>query len=139
MKGIEKYISYLINHSGTVLNSAVKKQFAPFNLAPEQSLILAVLKRENGLTQHEIGERLKKDKANITRMADNLEKKGFIQRVRDPNNRRAFNVFITAQGEATYDEVLVIYKKINEEICSRVTAEELSEFKRILGKLTSEK
>ncbi|MFJ7735555.1 MarR family winged helix-turn-helix transcriptional regulator [Lysinibacillus sp. NPDC097287] len=139
MKPTEKYISYLINHSSTVLQSAVKKQFAPYNLAPEQSLVLAILRRENGLTQYEIGEKLKKDKANIARMADNLEKKGFIERIRDPNNRRALKLYLTAQGEKTFDEALTVFKKFDDEISSRVTAEELSEFKRILYKLTSEK
>lgn len=139
MKAIEQYISYLINHSSTILQSAARKKFAPYNLAPEQSLILSVLRRENGLTQQEIGEKLKKDKANIARMADNLEKKGFIERVRDPNNRRSLKLYMTVQGEKVYDEVLTVYKKFDDEITSRVTEEELSEFKRILHKLTSGK
>ncbi|MEG0383961.1 MAG: MarR family transcriptional regulator [Solibacillus sp.] len=139
MKSNEQYISYLISYSSTVLHSAVKRKFAPFNLAPEQSLILGVLSKENGLTQQEIGDKLKKDKANIARMADNLEKKGFIERNRDPNNRRALKLYLTAQGETVYDEALAIYKEFDEEVSSRVTVEELREFKRILNKLTSRK
>lgn len=138
MKPFAEYISYLISYSSTVIHSSIKKKFAPYNLAPEQSLILFVLRLEDGLTQQEVGEKIKKDKANIARMAENLEKKGFIERVRDPNNRRALKLYLTPQGRTIYNEALTVFEEYDNEVSSRVTAEELREFKRILCKLTTE-
>lgn len=137
LKALDAYISYLISHSSTIINAAAKKQFAPYNLAPEQSLILFVLRLEDGLTQHEIGERINKDKANIARMAENLEQKGFIERTRDPNNRRALKLCLTSKGREIYEEALADFEKLDKEISSKVTKDELSEFKRILSKITS--
>lgn len=138
MKPFEEYISYLISYSSTIIQSSIKKKFAPYNLAPEQSLILFVLRLEEGLTQQEVGEKIKKDKANIARMAENLEKKGFIERVRDPNNRRALKLYLTPQGRTIYNEALTVFEDYDNEVSSRVTTEELREFKRILCKLTTE-
>ena len=105
----EQYISILINQASTFLNTHVKNQLIPFNLAPEQSLILFVLRLEDGLTQKEIGERLKKDKANMARMAYNLEQKGFIQRRPDAKDRRITRLYLTKEGKERYEEALAVF------------------------------
>jgi DNA-binding MarR family transcriptional regulator len=138
LNAFEEYISILINQVNTTINTAVKNQLVPYNLAPEQSLILFVLRLEDGLTQKEIGEKLNKDKANIARMAYNLEQKGFIKRVPDPNDRRILKLYLTPEGKVVYNEALAVFNEFDKKISSKVTEVELRELKRILYKLTSE-
>ena len=75
------YISIKIHQTDLTLTSCVKAKLEPFNLAPEQNLIMMLLWEKDGLTQNQIVEILGKDKTNIARMALNLENKGFIKRI----------------------------------------------------------
>ncbi|MCR8746777.1 MarR family winged helix-turn-helix transcriptional regulator [Romboutsia lituseburensis] len=57
----------------------------------------------NGIPQDELIRNLSIDKAAATRMAQSLEKKDLIKRVRNENNKRFFNVFLTKKGTEYID------------------------------------
>ncbi|WP_431799789.1 MarR family winged helix-turn-helix transcriptional regulator [Halobacillus andaensis] len=71
----QDYISIKIHKTDLKLTGYIKSQLKPYNLAPEQNLIMMLLWEENGLSQNQLAARLNKDKTNIARMASNLEKK----------------------------------------------------------------
>lgn len=68
------------------------------DITREQFGILLVLSLTDGLYQTQIANILGKDRPNITRMIDVLEKRGFIRREKDENNRRILKVFLTDAG-----------------------------------------
>ncbi|MCM3729863.1 MarR family transcriptional regulator [Neobacillus cucumis] len=135
MNPFDKYISTLLNQANTKIHTAVKNKIAPYQLAPEQSLILFVLRLEDGLTQKEIGELLGKDKANIARMAANLEEKGFIRREQDPESRRNLKLYLTPTGSKVYEEAYSVFEEYDALISNRLTPEELKQLKILLLKL----
>ena len=83
------YISIIVHQTDLHLTSYVKEQLAPYNIAPEQNLIMMLLWEKDGQTQNEIANLLDKDKTNIARMASSLEQKEFIKRINCPNDRRS--------------------------------------------------
>ncbi len=58
------------------------------------------------MLQKEIGEKILKSSGNITMVIDNLEKKGFVQRVRDADDRRCMVVSLTDRGRKEIKEIL---------------------------------
>lgn len=72
---IKDYISIMIHQTDLTLTRYIKAKLAPLNITPEQNLILLLLWGKDGRSQNEIAKSLVKDKTNITRMLDNLEKK----------------------------------------------------------------
>lgn len=108
---------------------------APFNIAPEQNLIMMLLWEKDGLTQNEIGQKLDKDKTNIARMASSLEKKGFINRFTCPHDRRAQRLYLTDEGRKLGEKVIPIAEEFNRMVCDGISNEELMELKRILCKM----
>ena len=68
------------------------------DITQEQFGILLLLSLSDGLYQTQIANILKKDRPNITRMIDVLEKNGFIRREKDDSNRRILKVFLTEKG-----------------------------------------
>lgn len=129
------YISIFIHQTDLTLTNYVKSKLAPFQLAPEQNLIMMLLWEKDGLNQNEIAEKLNKDKTNIARMVFNLEQKGFIRRVCCEHDRRSLKVYLTEQGKELGDRVIPITEEFNELVCKGISDEELAEVKRILSKM----
>ncbi|GKU82126.1 MarR family winged helix-turn-helix transcriptional regulator [Niallia sp. NCCP-28] len=132
---LNDYISIFIHQTDLSLTSYVKSQLAPFNLAPEQNLIMMLLWEKDGRNQNEISEILLKDKTNIARMVVNLEKKGFIKRVSSEKDRRSLQLFLTQKGKELGSSIIPITNDFNKLVCKGITEKELNEVQRILSKM----
>ena len=65
----------------------------------EMLQVLSSLWHEQGISQQILAERIAKDKACLTNLMNNLEKKGYVCRKGDPTDRRNKLVFLTPEGE----------------------------------------
>nr|WP_035662154.1 MarR family transcriptional regulator [Halalkalibacter akibai] len=131
----QDYISIKIHKTDLFLTSMIKSKLEPFNLAPEQNLIMMLLWEKDGLSQNQLVEKLDKDKTNIARMASSLEKKGFIKRSSCPNDRRSVKLFLTECGKKLGKEILPITEEFNEIVCEGISEEELLQLERLLNKM----
>ena len=61
---------------------------------------------------HEQAERIAKDKACLTNLMNNLEKKGYVYRKEDPADRRNKLVFLTPEGEEFKDQIRPILDQV---------------------------
>ena len=61
--------------------------------------MLAWLGREPGLKQVELAERLDVEPITACRIVDRLEEAGLVERQRDPDDRRAWRLLLTAKAE----------------------------------------
>ena len=90
----------------TLLRAAdlVRRHFAgvlePFGITLQQYNVLRILRgaRPDGLPTLTISERMMEKTPGITRLLDRLEKRGWIERERDPEDRRRVWVKITDDG-----------------------------------------
>jgi MarR family 2-MHQ and catechol resistance regulon transcriptional repressor len=64
-----------------------------------------VLRLQGPLAQRDIAKYLLKTGGNVTVVVDNLEKQGYVTRIRDTEDRRIVFVKLTAQGESLFDRV----------------------------------
>ncbi|RXT03620.1 MarR family transcriptional regulator [Ammoniphilus sp. CFH 90114] len=132
---LNDYISIFIHQTDLTLTNHVKGKLAPFNLAPEQNLILMLLWEKDGMNQQELADKLQKDKTNIARMVLNLEQKGFIRRISGEHDRRSLRVFLTEEGKELGDHIIPIAEAFNSQVCKGISKEELQEVRRILSKM----
>ena len=65
----------------------------------EMLQILSSLWYQQGISQQFLAEKTAKDKACLTNLMGNLEKKGWIERREDPADRRNRLVYLTSEGE----------------------------------------
>lgn len=132
---LQDYISIKIHKTDLLLTGFIKAKLEPFNLAPEQNLIMMLLWEKDGLTQNQLGEKLNKDKTNIARMASSLEKKGFVKRSYCQDDRRSLQVNLTPYGKELGEKVIPITEKFDEIVCQNFSSDELSELERLLSKM----
>ena len=66
---------------------------------------LAELTEAGPLSQQQLGERLGLEKSTTSRLAAGLEQRGWLERVRDPTNRRYYRLALTPAGAAAAERI----------------------------------
>lgn len=66
---------------------------------------LKILERREGLNQGQLAELLEVEPITCCRMIDRLEEAGLVERRRDPNDRRAWLIFLTDKARPVLDEL----------------------------------
>lgn len=102
-------------------------------VTPAQAGILFLLKKKNGQSMTELSQFLSIDNSTITGLVDRLEKSGFASRNASTSDRRMFRIFITPQGIEESNKAKTTIKRVNEEIKSGFSREDIEIFKRILN------
>jgi len=130
-------VGYCINKTALYFKITVLQLFKEhnFNMTPEQFGILFFLSKEDGMYQRQLAKISLKDRPNITRLIDILEKKGFVHREVDPENRRIFKVFITEEGRKQVEEIHPLLLKIQSKALKGISNEERESIKKILEKI----
>jgi DNA-binding MarR family transcriptional regulator len=98
---------YRVHTQGT---NALRRAFqtAGYDVTPEQWGVLARLREEEGASQTQLGEKTLKDRHNITRILNLLEKRGYIERRADEADKRVYRIFMTEAGRAAQEELAPI-------------------------------
>jgi DNA-binding MarR family transcriptional regulator len=68
-------------------------------LTPEQWIVLVRLWEQDGRTQTELGESTFRDRPTMSRILDSMERRGLVERRRDPESARAWRVHLTARAK----------------------------------------
>jgi DNA-binding MarR family transcriptional regulator len=71
---------------------------APFSVTPVQGMILNFLYEEDKVSSRRLGDRIQLDSATLTGILDRLEGMEFINRLSNPDDRRAILVCLTEKG-----------------------------------------
>lgn len=101
----------------------------------EMLQVLSCLWHEQGISQQVLAERIAKDKACLTNLMLNLEKKGYVYRQEDPADRRNKLVFLTTDGEEFKEQIRPILDQVyvyaEKEIGLEITETLLAELKGV--------
>ncbi len=104
---------------------------------PESALnTLAVIEgAERPLTPSEISERTFRSSATMTSILDVLERRGWIRRVPNPEDRRSVLIEISEDGYAVADRFLPGVRKIERAVMGDLSTKELAALMKILTKI----
>lgn len=109
---------------------------ASFDMSQPAATVLAVVDGAGEpLTPSEIGERVVAPSATMTANLDLLERRGWIRRTPNPDDRRSTLVEITAEGRATADRLLPGIRKIERSALDALTKAERAQLLGMLAKV----
>jgi DNA-binding MarR family transcriptional regulator len=97
-----------------------------------QAGILFLLRQEDGQSMTQLSNALDIDNSTLTGLIDRMERSGFVARSPGGSDRRAFRISITPQGLEESNRARPLIRKINQEIKSGFSREEIETFKRVL-------
>ncbi|MGS0688484.1 MarR family winged helix-turn-helix transcriptional regulator [Nakamurella sp. GG22] len=124
----------LLQETGEGLNRLGHDMAEASGTHPTDMTALSVLSRHAGrpITVGELGEELGLSKAAASSLADRLEKAGHARRVRDPHDRRRWNVELTASAFAEAEQALGHFLGTIRAVLADYTADQLSLAERFL-------
>ena len=101
----------------------------------EMLQVMHRLWKKPGVSQQYLAEQTAKDKACLTNLINNLEKKGWVERREDPSDRRNKQIHLTEEGEKLSLQVTPLLYNIYDEVGARMPARQIELFTNNLKKL----
>lgn len=98
---------------------------------------LKILERREGLNQGQLAELLEVEPITCCRMIDRLEEAGLVERRRDPNDRRAWLIFLTDKARPVLDKLRVIARDMIEQALQGLDARQRTELIESLNTIRS--
>ena len=144
MKGIEQF-DFDVTLIFAVLNgrvsAAINRRLATdfkeegIDISPEQLTVLSLLWKKDRVTQQELCNITFKDKPNMTRLIDSLEKKGLAKRTIDQNDKRNNLIVLTPEGKAIEEKAFLVANATMRKALVNVTPQELAIGQNLLKKI----
>ena len=127
--------SFLLDRTAKRVKQYAQRKFKleDFDITVDQWLILKNLSENELLSQSELAQLVFKDQPTLTRIIDILTKKGYVERVPHPLDRRSFHLLLTAEGISKVNELKPKIASIREKAWENLGESDFEEFKRILN------
>jgi DNA-binding MarR family transcriptional regulator len=137
-------LAWEIAETAHTLRRAYDRRASALGVTRAQWRVLAWLAREPGLRQIALADKLDIEAITLCRIIDRLEEAGLVERQRDPEDRRAWRLYLTARaepvvaglrrlatelaetafaglGEGGIDEMRISLKRIRGNLCTAMT------------------
>jgi DNA-binding MarR family transcriptional regulator len=128
-------LGYLVRYAHRALVKALADQLEPHGLLTTQWSVLRILWDIEGLTQVELADRMRVEKASLTGVLDSMERAGLIKRIRNDDDRRKINITLTTQGRHLKADVLPYATMIGRKATRGMSGAETAQLRRLLTKL----
>ena len=113
-----------------------KEILKPYGLTNLQHLVLEGLWYEDGQTAAELGKMLVLDKATLSGVLERMHDGGWIEKRRDPEDRRVVRLFPAAKAEENKADLIALRREANAVLLADFSLEEQVLLKRMLKDLT---
>lgn len=127
----------LIHDVAHLLRLDIDRRVKDHNLTRIQWLGLGVIDQNEGLTQTELAAELELGSAAVGRLVDRLVQRGFVKRTPDPDDRRAYHLYLTGEAVALVNELQGTAATLREEILSELSDHEVLTLNQGLNRLKS--
>jgi MarR family transcriptional regulator, lower aerobic nicotinate degradation pathway regulator len=104
---------------------------------PSYGSIILPLFEEDGLRMGELAKRARLSKQTMTTMIRLVERDGLVRRQRDPEDRRAFRIYLTARARSFRPVAESVLRELDELLEEQLSQAELSTLKTSLKEVMS--
>src|SRR3954470_21810679 len=105
-------IPFEIGETAHALRKAFDRLAVGLGVTRAQWKVLFKLTRTPGLRQVELADLLELEPITLCRIVDRLEEAGLVQRVRDPDDRRAWRLHVPAQAQPLIEKLKGVGAKL---------------------------
>ena len=92
--------------------------------------------KPNGVTLKELAEAMKLAPATVSELVESLVKKDFLQRIQNPEDRRAVQITLTEHGQTLLDQCIQCVDSLCEKLLAELSASERTAMLNALEKIT---
>jgi MarR family multiple antibiotic resistance transcriptional regulator len=100
----------------------------PLGVSSAGGLVLGQLRDHGAMSPSDLGKRLIVTRATVTGVVDSLERRGYVQRLPNPHDRRGVIVQLTPEGLEVVAQVRTLIHKKERDWMSVLSADELEAY-----------
>ncbi|MEG6521960.1 MarR family winged helix-turn-helix transcriptional regulator [Desulfotomaculum sp. 1211_IL3151] len=132
---LDNSLGFILNRTNTRMKNNLLHHFKDYDVTPEQWAVLNRLWEREGISSTELAELTSKDQPTTVRMLAKLEKKGYITRKVNPEDGRAYQIFLTSEGRALKDKLFPIAFQALDKSLKGIDRKQIEQVKVILNKI----
>ncbi len=121
-------INFLLTVAQHEVFLTFSESLSKYGITPGQYGVLACLWKDETLSPKEIATILRVENSTISGVLDRMQKRGLIDRVLNPNNRRSITVKATKEGMALKEPVMKTIDELNDLVLRDFSPQEREEF-----------
>jgi DNA-binding MarR family transcriptional regulator len=126
-------LPFEIGETAHALRKAFDRLAVGLGVTRAQWKVLFKLTRKPGLRQVELADLLELEPITLCRIVDRLEEAGLVDRVRDPEDRRAWRLHVTAQAQPLIDKLQDIGTVLVDQAFSGIDPKDIEITRRVLA------
>jgi DNA-binding MarR family transcriptional regulator len=137
MGPLDSYLPYLLNRAGARIAAAFSEEVRPLGATLQMWRVLAALREGDGRRMGDLSETTSTEVSTLTRLVDNMEKKGLVARRRDAADARVVALHATPAGRRLTQRITPIAERYESVALAGFTAAEADILKAALRRLYS--
>jgi DNA-binding MarR family transcriptional regulator len=128
------YTGYLLRTAFLRAAAVAAREFDP-GTHPRDAGVLATLQAAGPLSQQELAQRLNVNRTVMVKLIDGLEARGLVERVRNPEDRRAYALLATHAGLEWLASMLPRMARAERRLTANLSAQERERLQELLRQL----
>jgi len=126
-------LPFEIGETAHALRKAFDRLAVGLGVTRAQWKVLFRLTRTPGLRQVELADLLDLEPITLCRIVDRLEEGGLVERIRDPEDRRAWRLHVTVKAQPLIEKLRAVGAELVEQAFSGIDREEIEIARKVLA------
>lgn len=126
---------YLVRQTHQAFIRLLELRLSDQDISISMWFFLRLLRTEDGRSQKELSQLLGLAQPTTVNMMDNLEKRGLIRRIRNAEDRRVVNIFLTRSGRKLANELVQIAESVNSAALATLNTKQTSDLRSLLNEV----
>lgn len=128
-------LPFEIGETAHALRKAFDRLAVGLGVTRAQWKVLFKLTRTPGLRQVELADMLDLEPITLCRIIDRLEEAGLVERTRDPADRRAWRLHVTAKAQPLIEKLQSVGSELVEHAFADIDAEDIAITREVLARI----
>lgn len=133
--GIEQPLGRVLSALGKGYLGLLRTKLSHLDIDRNYYALVLIETRDGCITQQELAFMLDTDKVSIVRIVDYLSAKGYVKRVRKPDDRRKRCLSLTDKALLALPEIKMSFRELNEIVFNGIESSRNAEFATILNQI----
>ena len=130
-----KELAWELGETSRMMRRFYDRRASALGVTSAQWRVLLRLSREPGLKQVELAERLDVEPITACRIVDRLEEAGLVERLRDPEDRRAWRLVLTAKADPILKRLTALAEEMSGEAFAGLSREDVEAMRSRLARV----
>ncbi len=135
---LNTHIGYFARRFQVWIFQDLLRELATAEIRISHYSVLAIIAANPGLAQSEVAEAVGIEPARLVRVLDELERRGWIQRMRSATDRRSHALFLTPEGQKAFARVKDLARRHEDRVIERLGATKYGSLMRMLKEIDLE-